>query len=128
MTKKLSIELKRRLVRKAEAIAANVQNQTGQASQLRNMLQISQTETEVEVLTNFIHYQAARKATGKFWRGIHADVVAMLKEIDSKWAPDDAELRGVAIQHFFGYLIRAYVYLTSPAKKDKPKELADASA
>jgi hypothetical protein len=118
LTRKLPIELKNRLVERAEAIAEGVQHQRNQASQLRNLLQIAQTETEVPVLGNFIRYQAARQSTSKFWQPIHLPVIGMLEEIGTKWAPRDPELRGLAIQHFFGYLIRAYVYLTSSASRD----------
>lgn len=124
MTTKLSTDLKNELVRRAEAIAEKVRSKGGQAAQLRNLLQISQTETEVPVLRNFVRYQAARKATAKFWKPIHQQVVTVLEDIDQRWAANDPALRAIAIQHFFGYLIRSYVYVTSDAVQRTSSEQA----
>jgi len=104
-------KLKRWLVEEAEKIADKTADKTrdrNQASQLRSLLQITQRESEVKVLANFIRYQAARKASSKLWEPIHADVIAMLEQIEQK--TNSPELRRAAIQHFFGYLVRRYVY------------------
>lgn len=116
MSVELSPELKNALVNKAETIAGLAASQKDQAAQLRNLLQIAQRESEVAVLQNFVRYQRGRRATRDFWTPIEEPVNAYLKEIETKWAPDDPELRKAAIIHFFGYMVRQYVYLTQAAK------------
>jgi hypothetical protein len=116
-TSGLSIKLKNDLVEAATRIAGKSGGRREETSQLRNLLQISQSESEVAVLVNFIRYQAARQATQKFWNGILDDVIAVLERIGKQEAPDDPELRRLAIQHFFGYLVRAFVYAKSRAAK-----------
>lgn len=108
-TSGLSIELKNQLVRRATEIAGKARKDRQAASQLRNLVQISQTESEVPVLANFIQYQAARSATSGFWGAIHEDVIRDLEWIAGE-VQDDPAYRRVAFQHFFGYLVRAYVY------------------
>lgn len=101
------------LVDEAEKILDKVKDRDGFAkntSQLRNLVQITQTESEVPVLRNFIRYQTGRKATKKFWSLIHSGVLRVLADID-KGFPDQQK-RQKAIQSFFGYLVRHYVYLT----------------
>lgn len=105
----LSIKLKNDLVSRATKIAGKARKDRQAASQLRNLVQISQTESEVLVLTNFIQYQAARSATSGFWGAIHEDVIRDLEWIAGE-VQDDPSHRRVAFQHFFGYLVRAYVY------------------
>ncbi|HEX5716602.1 MAG TPA: hypothetical protein VF179_10615 [Thermoanaerobaculia bacterium] len=103
---------KRWLVGEAEQILDRVQGQDGfrdQTSQLRNLVQIVQEESEVSVLRNFIRYQTGRKTTSKFWSLIHKDVIKVLEEIEKNLTGED--LRKAAIQQFFGYLVRHYVYL-----------------
>ncbi len=102
------------LVGEAEKILDRVKAERdfrGQTAQLRNLVQIAQTETEVPVLKNFIRYQTGRKATKKFWLLIHSGVLGVLEDI-GKGFPDP-ERRQKAIQSFFGYLVRHYVFLTS---------------
>lgn len=82
-------------------------------AQLRNLVQIVQTEWDVAVLVNFLNYQRGRKATADFWALIHEDVVRVLHAIDRDAATD--EERKQAIQGFFGYLVRHYVYLDKVA-------------
>jgi CRISPR-associated Csx10 family RAMP protein len=118
MSDDLTPTVKRWLVEEAEKIldgakgaGAAFRNQT---SQLRNMVQIAQRESEVPVLRNFIRYQSGRKATQRFWSLIQADVIRVLDEISKKFPGEDpkkAEERRTAIQSFFGYLVRHYVYL-----------------
>jgi hypothetical protein len=101
------------LVEQAETILDKVkgnQDFRGQTAQLRNLLQITQTESEIPVLRNFIHYQTGRKATRKFWRLIHEDVLQVLARLGNDFS--EAAARKSAIQSFFGYLVRHYVYLT----------------
>src|SRR5215207_10998330 len=81
-----------------------------QTSQLRNLVQIAQTESEVPVLRNFIHYQQGRRSTRDFWGLIGDDVLQVLADIGTATA-GDAEARSRAIRSFFGYLVRHYVYL-----------------
>jgi CRISPR-associated Csx10 family RAMP protein len=118
MSDELTPTVKRWLVGEAEKIldgakgaGAAFRNQT---SQLRNMVQIAQQESEVPVLRNFIRYQSGRKATQRFWSLIQADVIRVLDEIGKQFPGEDpqkAEERRTAIQSFFGYLVRHYVYL-----------------
>lgn len=108
----LSAGTKRWLVDEAEQTLDRVKREDGfrdQTSQLRNLVQIVQEETEISVLRNFIRYQTGRKTTQKFWGLIHKDVIRILEEIEKNLADDD--LRKAAIQQFFGYLVRHYVYL-----------------
>ena len=108
----LSAGTKRWLVEEAEQILDRVQGQDGfrdQTSQLRNLVQIVQEESEISVLRNFIRYQTGRKTTQKFWGLIHKDVIRVLNEIGENLADED--LQKAAIQQFFGYLVRHYVYL-----------------
>lgn len=101
------------LVDQAEQILDKVRREDGfrgQTSQLRNLLQIAQAESEIPVLRNFIRYQTGRKTTKKFWVLIHAGVVGVLEEIGQKFPQDPG--RKSAIQSFFGYLVRHYVYLS----------------
>lgn len=114
MASVLRAETKRWLVEQAEETLDQVKERDGfhdQTSQLRNLVQIVQEESEIAVLSNFIRYQTGRKTTHKFWNLIHQDVLRILKEIGTR--PDLAEenLRKTAIQQFFGYLVRHYVYL-----------------
>lgn len=101
------------LVGEAEKILDKVKDERdfrGQTSQLRNLVQITQTESEVPVLRNFIRYQTGRKATRKFWSLIHSGVLRVLDDIGKDFP--EAEKRRKAIQSFFGYLVRHYVFLT----------------
>lgn len=104
-----SPDLKRWLVEKAQTIAGKTPRDRNQASQFRGLLQVTQRESEVAVLANFIRYQAARQASSRIWRPIYRDAIDVLEEIERK--TDGPELRRAAIQHFFGYLVRHYVYL-----------------
>ncbi len=109
-------ELKNWLVSQAESILDNITDENyfrGQTStsQLRNLLQITQTESEVPVLRNFIRYQTGRKATQRFWHPIYKPVIDVLEEIERRTG-NRAELRRQAIANFFGYLVRHYVYLS----------------
>ena len=102
------------LVEQAEQILEAVQGDRdfrGQTAQLRNLLQIVQTESEIPVLRNFIRYQTGRKATRKFWGLLHEEVLRVLAEIGAKF-PEDEGARRSALQSFFGYLVRHYVYLS----------------
>lgn len=101
------------LVDEAEKILDRVKDERdfrGQTAQLRNLVQIAQTESEVSVLRNFIRYQTGRKATKKFWSLIHSGVLRVLEDIGKAFP--DVEKRRKAILSFFGYLVRHYVYLT----------------
>lgn len=114
MSFRLPSSIKRELVEAAEKIADKVQAQRNQASQLRNLLQIAQTESDVKVLANFIHYQAGRnnKSLREFWEPIQLDVIQQLDAIEKRPELQDEELRRMAIQHFFGYLVRHYFFVT----------------
>src|SRR5205807_635564 len=95
------------LVEQAEQILDRVKDNrdfSGQTAQLRNLLQIVQTESEIPVLRNFIRYQTGRRATRKFWLLIHEQVLRVLAEIGIKF-PEEAG-RKSALQSFFGYLVR----------------------
>lgn len=131
MTNDLDPATKRWLVGQAEKILNEAKRKDdralkNQASQLRNMLQIAQRESEIPVLRNFIHYQAGRKATQKFWGAIQDEVIAVLEEIGKRYGgEDDASVRQrrTAIQHFFGYLVRHYIYVEfSGEKRNNPPE------
>jgi hypothetical protein len=107
---------KKWLVERAEEILERARNQRtfrGQTSQLRNLLQIVQTESEILVLRNFVRYQSGRRATRAFWQLIVDDLVATLEEIGRRYPEEDVRLR--ALQSFFGYLVRHYVYLSEAA-------------
>ncbi len=112
MKHELSPALKRQLVKDAEEIAGIAGSKRNQASQLRNLIQVTQVESEVPVLINFIRYQAGRRATKDFWWGIEDRVLKVLKAIDENAELTEPEMRRRAIQHFFGYMVRQYVYLT----------------
>jgi hypothetical protein len=118
MRNELSPALKRDLVTAAERIAGAVSSKRNQASQLRNLIQVTQVESEVPVLVNFIHYQAGRRATRDFWQGIEMPVVRFLEEDIGK-NPDlqEPEMRRKAIQHFFGYMVRHYVYVSQGGRR-----------
>jgi hypothetical protein len=112
MSADLPPSTKSRLVRQAEEILDKVKQERsfrGQTAQLRNLLQIVQTESEIPVLRNFIRYQTGRRATRQFWQLIHEDVLAAIEGIGAEF-PDEAA-RKRALQSFFGYLVRHYVYL-----------------
>ena len=115
---------KRWLVERAEDIldkAKDTKGFRGQTAQLRNLLQIVQTESEIPVLRNFIRYQSGRRVTRGFWQLIIDDVIATLEEIGTRFSDDDQ--RRVALQSFFGYLVRHYVYLNetgSDASRGRP--------
>ena len=73
------------------------------------------------MLRNFIQYQAARQTTANFWRNIHRSVIEQLETIEKRNPGDEDEVRKRRkdeIVHFFGYLVRAYVYETSRARKE----------
>jgi RAMP superfamily len=117
MSTDLSPNAKRWLVEEAEKILDRVKADRAfrnQTSQLRNMVQITQRESEVPVLRNFIRYQSGRKATQRFWGLVQAEIIRVLDEISSRFPGEDekgSEERRTAIQSFFGYLVRHYVYL-----------------
>lgn len=120
MSTRLPSAIKRELVESAEKIADKVQSQRNQAAQLRNLMQIAQTESDVKVLANFIHYQAGRnnKSLREFWGPIQDDVIQQLKAIEERPELQGEELRRIAIQHFFGYLVRHYFFVTRPASQN----------
>lgn len=89
----------------------------GQTSQLRNLVQIAQAETEVPVLRNFLRYQQGRKSTRDFWELLGDDVIRTLEEIGE--ATSEAADRGRAIRSYFGYLVRHYVYLNETQRNDQ---------
>jgi hypothetical protein len=104
------------LVTRAETILNDGKSRAGMTrdfkdatSQLRNLVQITQTECDVKVLENFLNYQRGRRSTSKFWSLIHKEVVAVLQEIGGA-AKNEAEQKA-AVQGFFGYLVRHYVFL-----------------
>jgi CRISPR-associated Csx10 family RAMP protein len=106
--------LKSWMVGQAESILNKVKGDShfkNATSQLRNLVQITQQESEVAVLENFLNYQRGRRATRDFWKLIHEPVVGVLKEIEKKTSSQIPEVRRSAIQQFFGYLVRHYVYL-----------------
>jgi hypothetical protein len=94
----------------------------GQTAQLRNLVQITQSESEVPVLRNFIRYQQGRRSTRDFWEMIGDDVINVLEEVDV--AAQDPAARSRAIRNFFGYLVRHYVYLN---ETQRPRDDADAA-
>ncbi len=106
--------LKTWMVEQAETILNKVKNERdfrNATSQLRNLVQITQQESEVAVLENFLNYQRGRRATRDFWKLIHEPVVKVLKEIETRISAQGSEARRLAIQQFFGYLVRHYIYL-----------------
>jgi hypothetical protein len=112
MSSDLPTATKSWLVDQAEQILNAVKgdpNFRGQTAQLRNLMQIVQTESEIPVLRNFVRYQTGRKATKKFWGLIHVEVLRVLDEIGAKFTEEAR--RKIALQSFFGYLVRHYVYL-----------------
>lgn len=115
----LTAATKRWLVQGAEQILDRVKGDDGfgeQTSQLRNLVQITQEESEILVLRNFIRYQTGRKATQKFWGLIHREVIGILEEIGKNPDLQEEAFRKAAIQQFFGYLVRHYVYLEALRK------------
>jgi hypothetical protein len=116
--------LKTWMVEQAESILEEAKNKDGfedATSQLRNLVQITQQESEVAVLKNFLNYQRGRRATRKFWSLVHGPVVTALDEISRKTADQGAEARRLAIQQFFGYLVRHYIYLDQ-LKRDRRQQ------
>jgi hypothetical protein len=114
MSREPGNELKTWMVERAESILDKVKSERdfkNATAQLRNLVQITQQESEVAVLENFLNYQRGRRATRDFWKLIHEPVVAVLKEIEKKTADQGVEARRLAIQQFFGYLVRHYIYL-----------------
>lgn len=95
--------------KKAGAKKPNVTN-----SQLRNLLNVIETEGSVKVLRNFLRYQIGREKRG--WP--HADSAQRLIEIlDSGWTddalPEGADRRALeaeAAALFLGYVIREHTY------------------
>jgi hypothetical protein len=98
-----------------------------QTSQLRNLVQIVQTESEVPVLRNFIHYQMGRRSTRDFWVLIGSGVIKALEGIEAEAAKvENVEAtRKRAIQNFFGYLVRHYVYVNETQRPKDPKDRND---
>jgi len=84
-----------------------------QTSQLRNLIQIAQAETEVPVLRNFIRYQMGRRSTREFWLLLGTDVIDALEGIETAASSREnaVQTRQRAIRSFFGYLARHYVYM-----------------
>ena len=119
------------LVKEAEAIL-NQERVRGSGkfkhatAQLRNLVQIVQTEWDVKVLENFLNYQRGRKATADFWALIHEDVVRVLRDIDRAAGTDDGK-RKAAVQGFFGFLVRHYVYLDKINDESRPPRGPDRS-
>ncbi len=114
MSRQPEDRLKTWLVEQAESILDDVKtnrNFRNATSQLRNLVQITQQESEVAVLENFLNYQRGRRATRDFWTLVHEPVVKVLKEIETRTVTQGAEARRAAIQQFFGYLVRHYIYL-----------------
>ena len=106
--------LKTWMVEQAEEILDKVKKDDhfkNATSQLRNLVQITQQESEVAVLENFLNYQRGRRSTKDFWALIHEPVVKTLKEIKDRTEGQGPEARRIAIQQFFGYLVRHYIYL-----------------
>lgn len=123
----LKSETKRWLVQGAEATLDRVKDDRDfgdQTAQLRNLVQITQEESEISVLRNFIRYQTGRKATQKFWGLIHQDVIRILEEIGKRPDLQDEASRKAAIQQFFGYLVRHYVYLEALRKEARSQAYA----
>jgi len=122
MSTALTAPEKRELVEMAERIPFKTLGSSN-TSQLRNLVQIAGEETDVKVLINFIRYQLGRKSIGDFWKPIHGKVIQALEDIEHKYLkPDDAksiERTQSALQHFFGYLVRHYVYLSFVADGDR---------
>ncbi len=120
MSADLDNKIKRELVEKAEEILTGAAGRSGfgdATAQLRNLVQITQEETEVPVLQNFIRYQAGRRATQKFWGLIADSVIEFLGALDER-KDLTADQRTAAIRNFFGYLVRHYVYLEAIRKGD----------
>ncbi len=123
----LTAATKRWLVQGAEEILDRVKEDRDfgdQTSQLRNLVQITQEESEIAVLRNFIRYQTGRKATQKFWGLIHQDVLKILDEVGKRPDLQEDALRKAAIQQFFGYLVRHYVYLEALRKAQNQAQRA----
>ena len=80
-------------------------------------LQIAQGESEVAVLRNFVRYQAGRRATKAFWLLIYQQVIEVLEEIAKKPELQEEAARRKAIQQFFGYMVRHYVFLYEMAPR-----------
>ncbi len=112
MNQALDSELKNWMVKKAETIADKASEKRGQKAQLRNLMQVAQVESEVAVLRNFLQYQAGRQATRSFWGPIYEDVNAALEEIARRLGSASEAERRQAIQRFFGYMVRRYVFKT----------------
>ncbi|QTD49766.1 hypothetical protein [Sulfidibacter corallicola] len=114
-------ELKREMVGWAEEIIDRAKGHRNQKSQLQNLLQITTEESERLVLKNYLDYQAARKETGQFWEPIHEKVIQRFGDIEKALVAAEAntpETRSYAFQHFCGYMIRRYVFV-SESMRDK---------
>ena len=123
----LTAATKRWLVQEAEGTLDRVKDDRDfgdQTSQLRNHVQIAQEESEISVLRNFIRYQTGRKATQKFWGLVHQDVIRILEEIGKRPDLQEDGARKTAIQQFFGYLVRHYVYLEALRKEARNQAYA----
>lgn len=123
----LTAATKRWLVQEAEGTLDRVKDDRDfgdQTSQLRNLVQIAQEESEISVLRNFIRYQTGRKATQKFWSLVHQDVIRILEEIGKRPDLQEDGARKAAIQQFFGYLVRHYVYLEALRKEARNQAYA----
>jgi hypothetical protein len=95
----------------------------GQTAQLRNLVQITQSESEVPVLRNFIRYQQGRRSTRDFWEMIGDDVIKVLEGIETESQGNPAD-RSWAIRNFFGYLVRHYVYLNETQRLKDDADVA----
>lgn len=123
----LTAATKRWLVQEAEGILNHVKDDRDfgdQTSQLRNLVQITQEESEISVLRNFIRYQTGRKATQKFWSLIYQEVIRVLEEIEKRSELQEEAARKAGIQQFFGYLVRHYVYLEALRKEARNQAYA----
>lgn len=95
-----------------------------QTSQLRNLIQIAQAETEVPVLQNFIRYQMGRRSTRDFWFLLGTEVIDTLEDIETATLGSEnaVQTRQRAIRNFFGYLVRHYVYMNETQKPKSTEE------
>lgn len=125
MSGHLKSEIKRELVQRAENAFKEAKKKPGYeagikeaTAQLRNLVQITQQETEISVLENFLQYQRGRDATKKFWNLIYGEVLAALHWIRDHEDLDD-EAKKAAVQNYFGYLVRHYVYLEAIRKEEE---------
>lgn len=124
------------IVRAATETVTLLQGSGMQNNQLRNVINVAEESESVAVVTNFVRYQIGRSGTGRDWqhKGFGLRIIEDISEGPVRETLDDvlddvrADIGEDAVtdelarqthvrlmQHYLGYLNRAFVYANSDA-------------